>query len=70
MISHIDKKIENYFLIKNEDSLNRSIIMTFDVRKISENMHEIKKITKSNKIEIAIRDSNDINPNEFSFKVN
>ena len=39
--------------------------MTFDVRKISENMHEIKKITKSNKIEIAIRDSNDINPNEF-----
>ena len=41
--------------------------MTFDVRKIHEIMHEIKKITKSNKIEIAIRDSNDINPNEFSF---
>tara|TARA_B100001029_G_scaffold171275_1_gene167954 strand:+ start:18634 stop:19515 length:882 start_codon:yes stop_codon:yes gene_type:complete len=67
LISHIDKKIENYFLIKNEDSLNRSIIMTLDVRKISEIIHEIKKITKSNKIEIAIRDSNDINPNEFSF---
>ena len=67
LISHIDKKIENYFLIKNEDSLNRSIIMTLDVRKISEIIHDIKKITKSNKIEIAIRDSNDINPNEFSF---
>lgn len=67
LISSVDKKIKNYFLIKNEDSLKRSIIMTYDVRKISEIIHEIKKITHSNKIEIAIRDSSDINPDKFSF---
>jgi len=67
LISYFDKKIENYFLIKNEDSLNRSIVMTFDIKRIREIINEIKEITKSNKIEIAIRDSSNVNPDEFSF---
>jgi len=60
-------QIINYFLIKNEDSLNRSIIMTYDYKKTIIHLNEIKKFTKLNSLEIGIRDSEKNQIKEFSF---
>jgi len=59
--------LTNYFLVKNEDSLNRSIIMTYDYKKTKVHINEIKKFTKFNSLEIGIRDSEKNQINDFSF---
>ena len=66
-IEYENNKITNYFLIKNENSLKRSIVMTYDLKKIKNNINTIKDFTKSNKLEIGIRNSekNQIQENYF-----
>ena len=55
LFEYKNNKIVNYFLIKNEDSLKRSIIMTYDYNKIKTHISEIKEFTQSNSLEIGIR---------------
>ena len=55
LFEYKNNKIVNYFLIKNEDSLKRSIIMTYDYNKIKDHISEIKEFTQSNSLEIGIR---------------
>jgi ribosomal protein S18 acetylase RimI-like enzyme len=66
-IEYENNKITNYFLIKNEDSLKRSIVMTYDLNKIKNNIKTIKDFTNSNKLEIGIRnfEKNQITENYF-----
>lgn len=70
-LEYKNNQIKNYILIKNEDLINRSIIMTYDHRKIKDNIKNIKKFSKSNSIEIAIRESEENQIKDFSlFKKN
>jgi ribosomal protein S18 acetylase RimI-like enzyme len=70
-LEYKNNQIKNYILIKNEDLINRSIIMTYDHRKIKDNIKNIKKFSKSNSIEIAIRESEKNQIKDFSlFKKN
>ena len=62
-----NEEIQNYILIKNENSINRSVVMTKDVGKLKNNLTIIKEFSGSNNLEIGIRNHTRKEMNKISF---
>jgi len=62
-----NEEIQNYILIKNENSINRSVVMTKDVGKLKNNLTIIKEFSGSNTLEIGIRNHTRKEMNKISF---